>query len=278
MYMDYMDLRLFSDLGEIVKSIMASFVLVAIVGIALAISVYLYAGYILMCIGRKTGLQKESDWMAYVPIARELYALKMAEKPWWYVFFFSGTGYISALLLSLLLRLVCFGIFGDVISILFALFVLVVTLYVWSNIYGGFGFNKFIVFCGFRSILDILVAFSRRITFDGATLTSQGNFGSIIGTAGVYAGQEFPIEDGTGVTLGRDPARCSIIYPESSTNVSRRHCAVRYYADTNTYGITDFSKNGTFVNGTRLETGVEREFFGGSVVTLGESGESFRLK
>lgn len=276
--MDYLDYRVFSELNDLIQSIVALGALLVIAGIAIAIAVYLYAGYVLMCMGRKAGLRKENDWMAYVPVARDLYTLKMAGRPWWYVFFFSGTGYVCAFLLSLLLALVRFGTFGTVVSCLFTLFVLVATLYVWANIYSGFGFNKLIVFCGFRSILDMLIAFSKRITFDGTACVSKNMFGAIIGTAGVYAGQEFPIEDNIGVTIGRDPARCSIVYPDDSTNVSRRHCAVRYYADTHTYGITDFSKNGTFVNGTRLESGVEKEFSAGSVVTLGEGNESFRLK
>ena len=276
--MDYFEYGDFSGLYDLFQSILALGALLVIVGIAAAIAVYLYAGYVLMCIGRKAGLRKENDWMAYVPVARDLYALRMAGRSWWCVFFFSGTGYACAGILSLLLALIRLGTVGAIISALFALFVLVVTLYVWANIYGGFGFNKLIVFCGFRPILDTLIAFSGRITFDGAASVLSKKAGAIIGTGGVYAGQEFPIEDGIGITIGRDPARCSLVYPDDSTSVSRRHCAIRYYADTNTYGITDFSKNGTFVNGSKLETGIEKEFSAGCVVTLGESSESFRLK
>lgn len=277
-YMDYFEYGDLSRLYRLFESIASFITLIIVVSIAVAIAVYLYTGYVLMCMGRKAGLKKEIDWMAYVPIARNLYALKMAGRSWWCVFFFSGTGYACAGILSLLLALIRLGTVGTIISALFALFVLVVTLYVWANIYGGFGFNKFIIFCGFRPILDMLIAFSNRITFDGTTSALGEKAGSIISMGGVYAGQEFPVEDGTGITIGRDPARCSIVYPDDSTSVSRRHCAIRYYADTNTYGITDFSKNGTLVNGLKLETGVEKEFSAGSVVTLGESGESFRLK
>lgn len=276
--MDYFEYGDLSRLYRLFESIASFITLIIIVSIAVAIAVYLYNGYVLMCMGRKAGLKKEIDWMAYVPIARNLYALKMADRSWWCVFFFSGTGYACAGILSLLLALIRLGTVGAIISALFALFVLVVTLYVWANIYGGFGFNKLIVFCGFRPILDTLIAFSGRITFDGAASVPSKKAGAIIGTGGVYAGQEFPIEDGMGITIGRDPARCSLVYPDDSTSVSRRHCAIRYYADTNTYGITDFSKNGTFVNGSKLETGIEKEFSAGCVVTLGESSESFRLK
>ena len=264
-YMDYFEYVDLSRLYDLYQSILALGILAVIVGIAALIAVYLYAGYVLMCMGRKAGLKKEIDWMAYVPIARDIY-------------FFSGTGYVCVWVLSILFVLIQLGTVGVVISGLLALFVLVATLYVWANIYSGFGFNKFIIFCGFRPILDMLIAFSNRITFDGTTSALGEKAGSIIGMGGVYAGQEFPVEDGTGITIGRDPARCSIVYPDDSTSVSRRHCAIRYYADTNTYGITDFSKNGTLVNGLKLETGVEKEFSAGSVVTLGESGESFRLK
>lgn len=276
-YNDLMDYTLLSGLSDLIQSIVALSLLTILIGIAALIAIYLYAGYVLMCIGRKTGLEKEIDWMAYVPVARDLYVLKMADKPWWHVFFFSGTGYGCAAVLAILLGLLRFGTVGVVISSLATLFVSIWTLYVWANIYGGFGFNKLIIFCGFCPMLNMLIAFSNRITFNG-TAVAVGGIGAVIGATGIYAGQEFPIEDGTGVTIGRDPARCSIVFPDEKSNVSRRHCAVRYYGNTHTYGVIDFSKNGTFVNGMRLEAGVEKEFPAGTVVTLGESGESFRLK
>ena len=88
--MDYFEYGDFSGLYDLFQSILALGALLVIVGIAAAIAVYLYAGYVLMCIGRKAGLRKENDWMAYVPVARDLYALRMAGKSWWCVFFFSG--------------------------------------------------------------------------------------------------------------------------------------------------------------------------------------------
>lgn len=78
--MDYFEYGDFSGLYDLFQSILALGALLVIVGIAAAIAVYLYAGYVLMCIGRKAGLRKENDWMAYVPVARDLYALRMAGK------------------------------------------------------------------------------------------------------------------------------------------------------------------------------------------------------
>lgn len=132
--MDYFEYGDFSGLYDLFQSILALGALLVIIGIAAAVAVYLYAGYVLMCIGRKAGLRKEIDWMAYVPVARDLYALRMAGRSWWCVFFFSGTGYACAGILSLLLALIRLGTVGAIISALFALFVLVVTLYVWANI------------------------------------------------------------------------------------------------------------------------------------------------
>ena len=114
--MDYFEYGDFSGLYDLFQSILALGALLVIVGIAAAIAVYLYAGYVLMCIGRKAGLRKENDWMAYVPVARDLYALRMAGKSWWCVFFFSGTGYACAGILSLLLALIRLGTVGAIIS------------------------------------------------------------------------------------------------------------------------------------------------------------------
>lgn len=247
--------------------------------IAVAIAAYVYAGYILMCIGRKAGVPGDFGWMAYFPVTRDLYVLKIADKPWWYIFFYASTGYACAIVLGTLFSLLRLAAFGLVLTALFALFVAVVTLYISAQIYGHFGFNKLIVFCGFNPILNTLIAFSNRIAFDdGNERKEERGNGLIVGTSGLYVGQSFPIQNGTSVALGRDPEYCSIVFPEDNAQISRRHCVIRYYADSNTYGVTDYSKNGTYVNGTRLPENTEKEFTPGSIVSLGENGDSFVLR
>lgn len=86
--MDYFEYGDLSRLYRLFESIASFITLIIIVSIAVAIAVYLYNGYVLMCMGRKAGLRKENDWMAYVPVARDLYALRMAGKSWWCVFSF----------------------------------------------------------------------------------------------------------------------------------------------------------------------------------------------
>ena len=56
--MDYFEYGDFSGLYDLFQSILALGALLVIIGIAAAVAVYLYAGYVLMCIGRKAGLRK----------------------------------------------------------------------------------------------------------------------------------------------------------------------------------------------------------------------------
>lgn len=44
------------------------------------------------------------------------------------------------------------------------------------------------------------------------------------------------------------------------------------------YGITDYSKNGTFINGEKIPSNMERMCGSGSIVSLGGQSDSFRLQ
>ena len=59
---------------------------------------YALTGYAVMLTGRKAGL--DTDWMAYIPIARQLYQMQIARCPWWYIFLFKeGTAHNVILIL-----------------------------------------------------------------------------------------------------------------------------------------------------------------------------------
>lgn len=76
------------------------------------------------------------------------------------------------------------------------------------------------------------------------------------GIGGEFAGLVFKVTD-SGLSIGRDPAYCHIVFPPSANEVSRRHCTLRYEADSQLFYLEDHgSSNGTFLSdGRQLEPG-----------------------
>jgi hypothetical protein len=102
--------------------------------------------------------------------------------------------------------------------------------------------------------------------------------GNISGVAGMYTGQNFKIRNGEELIFGRDGAFAHIIIDSNAAKVSRKHCAIRYDANSRVYSVTDFSSNGTFQNGgTRLVANMPSSISAGTVISLGDSGNQFRL-
>lgn len=261
-------------------NIIAGSAITVIIAIVAGVAGYVYAGYILMCMGRKAGNPESKNWMAFVPFARDAYYLKMARRPWWQMFFFGMTGSAVAGLLFLLVSIISSSavVAATVIMIIYAVGAAVFTLLVKAEVYSGFGFNKWIVLSSFVW-LEMLIAFSSRISYEGSSAKSgKAKNGALVGVSGVYAGQVFELSEGSAIIIGRDPSQCELVFPENRENISRHHCDIRYYKDRNAYGIIDYSKNGTFVNGEKLPSNMERMCGSGSVISLGGQSDSFRLQ
>jgi hypothetical protein len=65
--------------------------------------------------------------------------------------------------------------------------------------------------------------------------------------SGTLAGMEAPILDR--VILGRDPARAHVVFPESDSSVSRRHCEIVFDSFGAQFEVRDLgSRNGTYVS------------------------------
>ncbi|MGH9765416.1 MAG: FHA domain-containing protein, partial [Blastocatellia bacterium] len=54
--------------------------------------------------------------------------------------------------------------------------------------------------------------------------------------------------DQHGLTLGRDPVSCHVVLPASLSDVSKRHCSLKYDGVSGEFILEDLgSRNGTFV-------------------------------
>ena len=77
--------------------------------------------------------------------------------------------------------------------------------------------------------------------------------------------------------LGRDSAAAQIVFSQGAQKISRRHCEVMFNSQTQQYRVTDFSSNGTYVNGSRLPANAPVKLERGTEISLGDSNNIMKL-
>lgn len=97
------------------------------------------------------------------------------------------------------------------------------------------------------------------------------------GVTGMYAGSEFPLTPNQPVVLGRDGALAQIVFSTGAQKISRRHCEIMFDARTQQYRVTDFSTNGTYVNGSRLPANMPQMLARGTNIALGDNNNILSL-
>ena len=100
--------------------------------------------------------------------------------------------------------------------------------------------------------------------------------GTIECVAGTNRGYVYNINDGEELTIGKDPKTANIVISAEYKDVSRKHCVIKYYQGQ--FVITDYSSNGTKVNGKKLEPGVPEKISRGSQIALGKGDNLFKVK
>ena len=100
--------------------------------------------------------------------------------------------------------------------------------------------------------------------------------GSIECAAGTNRGYVYNINEGEELIIGKDPKIANIVISAEFKDVSRKHCTIKYYASQ--YIVTDYSSNGTKVNGKKLEPGVPEKVSRGSQIALGKGDNVFKVK
>lgn len=100
---------------------------------------------------------------------------------------------------------------------------------------------------------------------------------SIEGVTGMYAGSSFPLKADQVVVLGRDAASAQIVFNQGAEKISRRHCSVMFDSRTQMYIVVDYSSNGTYVKGSRLQANVPVSLARGTEIALGNNSNVVRL-
>lgn len=100
--------------------------------------------------------------------------------------------------------------------------------------------------------------------------------GTIECAAGTNRGYVYNINEGEELVIGKDPKIANIVISTEYKDVSRKHCSIKYYASQ--YIVTDYSSNGTKVNGKKLEPGVPEKVSRGSQIALGKGDNLFKVK
>ena len=140
----------------------------------------------------------------------------------------------------------------------------------------------------FGLIMNIVLALLGGIfpIFNLSRLSGGGKYESYIVTetgvircvVGMYANTTFSIKDDEEMILGRDSALAHIILDKSADKISRKHCTVEYHQANNSYVVTDYSANGTFVlGGSRLIAKSPTMVPKGTVICLGNKDNQFKL-
>lgn len=95
----------------------------------------------------------------------------------------------------------------------------------------------------------------------GTAEMADGSEPMLCGIDGEHAGSCFRILNRR-LTIGRDPARCAILFPYEASDISRVHCTLGYREDSRVFVLEDNgSSNGTFLmNGERLKPGFGTSF------------------
>jgi hypothetical protein len=154
--------------------------------------------------------------------------------------------------------------------------------------FAGTAFGILAISKTYYAIVNFDTAFNNRVVTGNETDIESEKLRSVPGpgiisgkiacTAGMYKDAIFDIESNFEMVIGRDSFYSSIVITENADTISRKHCGIKYNAETREYTVTDYSSNGTYTNtGERLQRNVPRNFPAGTIICLGDKTNRFRL-
>ena len=96
-----------------------------------------------------------------------------------------------------------------------------------------------------------------------------GSEQSIRCLSGEYEGAVLPLRFGDTMLIGRDRNVCNVIL--TNPRVSRKHCSIQYDAATDSFKVVNYSKNGIFVDGQRLDLNRPYQFTHGTILKISDA-------
>lgn len=100
--------------------------------------------------------------------------------------------------------------------------------------------------------------------------------GTLIGISGSFNGKSITLIPNREFIVGKDVSSDICIDP-SYREVSRKHMGITYDSVANRYILIDYSTNGTYINGMKLEHGRKYYINGGERISLGKGENVFEL-
>ncbi len=102
--------------------------------------------------------------------------------------------------------------------------------------------------------------------------------GKLIGVSGPWAGYEFDLPSGEEIIVGKDAKVAQVVIATAYKEVSRKHLGVCYDLIQDQYRAVDYSSNGTWANGEKMERGKEVILPHGTELKLANDKNVFRLQ
>lgn len=87
--------------------------------------------------------------------------------------------------------------------------------------------------------------------------------------SGEYEGAVLPLRPGDTMYIGRDRNICNVIL--NNPRVSRKHCSIQYDISTDSFKVVNYSKNGIFIDGQRLELNRPYQLPHGTILKISDA-------
>ncbi|MFC5407242.1 FHA domain-containing protein [Cohnella soli] len=128
-------------------------------------------------------------------------------------------------------------------------------------------------------LTDYTIPVARLLEQAGPAEAAEDDEPRLCGIVGEHAGCRYRLT-GRRLTIGRDPARCAVLYPYESSDISRVHCTVRYDEEARIFLLEDNgSSNGTFLSdGERLKPGSKVVLRSGDRFSLSDPLQTFEVR
>ncbi len=138
------------------------------------------------------------------------------------------------------------------------------------------GPNYLYLYLGLGALLLMLLSTAGFLYRDKLNLFTPTQ--SIKAVSGHFTGQQIKLKKGQ-LKIGRDASENQLVYPQSYSKISRKHCVLEYDQSTVSFTLIDSSSNGTFLaTGERLISGKNYTLKPGERFYLADPKELFEVE